>query len=81
MATDTSSGGKLTVAVLQARVAAVDELEKLDREFKVADKSATAATTARNGAGDAMRAWVAKFRKQAKSDLRRQPELLAKLGL
>lgn len=72
---------KLTVTLLKARVKQVDEIEKFDRDFKAADKGATAATKARDAAGDAMRAWAAKFRKQVKSDLRRQPGLLAKLGL
>jgi hypothetical protein len=72
---------KLTVPLLKARLAQLDELEKFDREFKAADKGATATTKARDAAGEAMRAWTAKFRKQVKSDLRRQPVLLAKLGL
>ncbi len=72
---------KLTAAVLMARLAEVDELEKLSREFRAADKSATAATQARDEAGEAMRKWTGKLRKQAKSDLRGQPELRAKLGL
>lgn len=35
---------KLTAAMLAARVVEVDELEKLNREFRAADKGATAAT-------------------------------------
>ena len=59
----------------------VAHLKELDGKFKAADKGATAATTKRDEAGEAMRKWVRKFRKQAKSDLRRHPELLAKLGM
>lgn len=72
---------KLGLTVLKARAKAAENLEKLDRAYKAADKAATAATTARNAAGEAMRKWTATFRKQAKSDLRRHPELKAKLGL
>ena len=72
---------KITGAVLASRLADAETLERLDGQFKAADKSATAATAARDAAGDAMRGWLIKFRKQAKSDLRHDPELLAKLGV
>ena len=71
---------KITGAVLLARLADAENLERLDGRFKAADQGSTTATKARNEAGDAMREWLIKFRKQAKSDLRRHPELLAKLG-
>jgi len=72
---------KLTTAVLTARLAAVDELEALDGKAKTADKVATASTKARDKAGATLAKWVAAFRKQAKTDLRKFPELRAQLGL
>lgn len=72
---------KLTTAIFVARVKQVEQLEKLVKGFSTAEKGATAATKARDTAGEAMRKWAAKFRKQAKSDLRHHPELKAKLGL
>lgn len=72
---------KLTGAMFIARVADAESLERLDGQFKAADKTATALTAARDEAGEKMRAWISKFRRQVKSDLRRHPELLAKLGM
>lgn len=72
---------KLTAAVLAARVVKIDELETLDGQAKAADKSATAATKARDKAGATLIKWVAAFRKQAKTDLRKFPALRAILGL
>ena len=45
---------KLTTAKLDARLAQVVKLEKLERDLKAADKGATAATQARDQAGDAL---------------------------
>jgi hypothetical protein len=72
---------KLTATVLTARVGKVDELEVLDGKAKAADKGSTAATQARDKAGATLAKWVAAFRKQAKTDLRKFPALRAELGL
>ncbi len=72
---------KLPIAVLTARLADVNALETLDGKAKTADKVATASTKARDKAGATLAKWVAAFRKQAKTDLRKFPELRAELGL
>ena len=72
---------KLSLAIFDARLVEAKALQKLDGDFKAADKGATIATKTRDEAGEAMRKWVTKFRKQAKSDLRHHPHLLAKLGM
>jgi len=78
---ETLAKRKLTAAVLTARLTTVAELEALDGQAKAADKAATAATQARDKAGATLRKWVGDFRKQAKADLRKSPELRAVLGL
>lgn len=72
---------KLTAAALTARAAKVNELEALDGEAKAADKGSAAATKVRDKAGATLAKWVAAFRKQAKTDLRKFPALRAQLGL
>lgn len=72
---------KITGPILAARMVDAENLERLDGQFKAADKTATAATRVRDEAGDALRTWVSKFRKQVRSDLRRHPDLFAKLGI
>ena len=72
---------KLTQAVLTAYSAQVDELVALDGKAKAADQGAIAATQARDEAGTDLRKWVGSFRKQAKADLRKFPELRAQLDL
>jgi hypothetical protein len=78
---DTFAKRRLTAAVLTARLAQIDQLETVDGQAKAADKSAIAATKARDAAGAALRKWVGDFRKQAKADLRKFPELRAILAL
>ena len=78
---DTLSKRKLSAAVITARLAQVSELESLDGQAKAADKGATAATKARDTAGKTLRQWIGAFRKQAKADLRKFPDLRAALGL
>lgn len=68
-------------AALTARIAQVDELETLDGQAKAADKGSTAATQVRDKAGAALAKWIAAFRKQARTDLRKFPALRAQLGL
>jgi hypothetical protein len=72
---------KLTTAMFAARVKQVAELDRLGDKFTAAENVAKAATDTRDKAGEARRTRVAKFRNQAKSDLRKHPELKAKLAL
>ncbi|MCS6244832.1 MAG: hypothetical protein H2172_13385 [Opitutus sp.] len=72
---------KLTQAVLTSYIAQVDELVVLDGKAKAADQGAIAATQMRDEAGTDLRKWIGSFRKQAKADLRKFPELRAQLDL
>jgi hypothetical protein len=72
---------KLTQAVLTAYIAQIDELVALDGKAKATDQGATAATQVRDEAGAALGKWMGSFRKQAKVDLRKFPELRAQLDL
>lgn len=78
---ETLAKRKLPAAVITARLAQVSELESLDGQAKAADKGATAATKARDTAGKTLRQWIGAFRKQAKADLRKFPDLRAVLAL
>jgi hypothetical protein len=72
---------KLTQAVFTAYIAQLDELVALDGKAKAADQGATAATQTRDEVGTALRKWIGSFRKQAKADLRKFPELRTQLDL
>jgi hypothetical protein len=61
--------------VLVARIPEVDALDSLEDQAKAADKGARAATETRNTTRAALRTWVGKLRKQAKTDLHESPEL------
>ena len=72
---------KLTQAVFTAYITQLDELVALDGKAKAADQGATAATQTRDELGTELRKWIGSFRKQAKADLRKFPELRAQLDL
>ena len=69
------------LAALNAYIAQVDELVALVGKAKAADQGATAATQMRDEAVMDLRKWIGSFRKQAKADLRKFPELRAQLDL
>lgn len=72
---------KLPQATLAAYIAQVDELVALDGKSKAADQGAIASTQMRDEAGFALNRWIGSFRKQAKADLRKFPELRSQLDL
>ena len=72
---------KLPQAMLSAYLAQVDELVALDGKSKAAEQGAIAATQMRDEAGSVLNKWIGSFRKQAKADLRKSPELRSQLDL
>jgi hypothetical protein len=72
---------KLPQATLAAYMAQVDELVALDGKSKAAEQGAIAATQMRDEAGSVLNKWIGSFRKQAKADLRKFPELRSQLDL
>ncbi|HEY0946217.1 MAG TPA: hypothetical protein VGD81_13150 [Opitutaceae bacterium] len=70
-----------TIVRLQKGVAGVALFSASDTLFKQHDRAVTDATATRDKAAGELKAWVAKFRKLAKSNLQDHPSLRAKLGV
>lgn len=66
---------------LQAGLVQVTLFAKSDAVYKQHERAATAATAARDDAAGELTAWIAKFRKLAKSALKDEPSLRVELGV
>lgn len=70
-----------SAASLAADLQEAEDLEKAHGAFQEAERETKVATALRDKAGKTLRTWIGKFRKQAKRDAKKHPEVLAKLAL